>query len=163
MGTISTGANHALILFISRSNDTHWLNNGLVYLKTALSCGPCLLLACVRIYTHCHSTLIRRGVMGTPSFYPLYFKHYWGSATFCADPDPTPDQTYFFSDFKDAKNNIFSYFFLITCQQVRTSSSVWKAKFFAKLFVLKFYFAGIFSVRWTHLWEKGRIRILTSD
>jgi hypothetical protein len=30
--------------------------------RTALSCGPCLLLACVRSYTHCHSTrtLIRR-------------------------------------------------------------------------------------------------------
>jgi hypothetical protein len=55
--------------------------------------------------------------MGTPSFYPLYFKQCLGSATFCAGPDQTPDPTYFFIDFKDARNNIFSYFFLITCQQ----------------------------------------------
>jgi hypothetical protein len=39
------------------------------------------------------------------------------------DPDPTPDPTPFFIDFKDAKKN----------------------------FVLKCYFAGIISVRSTHL------------
>jgi hypothetical protein len=33
------------------------------------------------------------------------------------DPDPTPDPTPFFTNFKDAKKNIFSYFFLITCPQ----------------------------------------------
>ena len=34
------------------------------------------------------------------------------------DPDPVPDPTSFFIDFKDATKNIFvSYFFLITCQQ----------------------------------------------
>ncbi len=34
---------------------------------------------------------------------------------FGADPDPTPDPTPFFIDFKDAKRK--SYFFLITCPQ----------------------------------------------
>jgi hypothetical protein len=29
--------------------------------------------------------------------------------------------------------------------------------------VLKLYFAGIFLVRSIHLWEKGKIRIRTSD
>jgi hypothetical protein len=33
------------------------------------------------------------------------------------DPDPTPDLTPFFSDFKDAKKLFFSYFFLITYPQ----------------------------------------------
>jgi hypothetical protein len=51
----------------------------------------------------------------------------WGSLTFwCGppdpylwlmDPDPTPDPTPFFNDFKDVKKKI-SYFFLITYPQV---------------------------------------------
>jgi hypothetical protein len=41
--------------------------------------------------------------------------------------------------------------------------SVLKMKFFAKTFVLKYYFSSIISVRPTHLWEKGsRIRTLTN-
>ncbi len=62
---------------------------------------------------------------------------------FGADPDPTP----FFSDFKDEKKKII--FSLIYC--------------FQDNFVLKFYFASIISVCSTPLWEKGRIRIRTSD
>jgi hypothetical protein len=37
------------------------------------------------------------------------------------DPDPTPDPTPFSIDFKDAKKNFFSYFFLITCPQALQS------------------------------------------
>jgi hypothetical protein len=33
---------------------------------------------------------------------------------FGSEPDATPDPTPFFSDFKDAEKNCFSYFFLIT-------------------------------------------------
>ncbi len=51
------------------------------------------------------------------------------------DPDPTPDPTPFFRDFKDAKKIIFSpYYFLITYQL----SSVLKIKFFAKLLKILF-------------------------
>jgi hypothetical protein len=64
------------------------------------------------------------------------------------DPDPTPDLTPFFIDFKDAKK-ISSYFFLITCPQAHHLQSK-KLFFFAKI-VLKFYFAGTISVRSTHL------------
>jgi hypothetical protein len=66
------------------------------------------------------------------------------------DPDPTPDPTPFFFDFKDAKKNIFfSYFFLITCPQAHHRHS--KKFSFGQHFELKSYFAGIVSVRSTHL------------
>jgi hypothetical protein len=42
------------------------------------------------------------------------------------DPDPTP----FFIDFKDAKKNIFSYFFLFICPQ---ANHLQYKKFFAKI------------------------------
>ncbi len=43
------------------------------------------------------------------------------------DPDLTPDPTPFFSDFKDAKKLIFSYFFLkITYPQAKLGG--WVAK-----------------------------------
>jgi hypothetical protein len=71
----------------------------------------------------------------------------WGSVTFCCgsgsvdpylwltDPDPTPDPTPFFSNFQDAKK---------------------KKNYF--IFVVKFYFASIISVRATSSWEKGKIQ-----
>jgi hypothetical protein len=52
-------------------------------------------------------------------------------------PDPTPDQTTFFTNFKDAKKN--SYFFLITCPQAHHLQNK-KLNFFLK-FWLKFYFS----------------------
>jgi hypothetical protein len=65
------------------------------------------------------------------------------------DPDPIPDPTHFFIDFKDVKKILFSYFFLITCPD---ANHLWsKNSIFAKILVLKFYFAGIISVRSTHL------------
>jgi hypothetical protein len=67
---------------------------------------------------------------------------------FGSDPDPTP----FFNEFKDAKKLNFFVFFLITCPQAYHFPS---KKF---NFVLKFHFAGIISVRSTHLKEKIRIR-----
>ncbi len=67
------------------------------------------------------------------------------------DPDPTPDPTPFFVHFKDAKK-IFPIFFLLTCPQAHHLQS--KNLIFCWNFVLKLYFAGILSVRWTHLWEK---------
>jgi hypothetical protein len=39
------------------------------------------------------------------------------------DPDPTPDPTSFFSDFKDAKKIFFSFFFLITYPHVQCTLS----------------------------------------
>jgi hypothetical protein len=65
------------------------------------------------------------------------------------DPDPTPDPTNFFIDFKDAKKKKFSYFFLITCPQAHRLQT--KKFYFLLNFVLKFYFAGIISVRSTHI------------
>jgi hypothetical protein len=64
------------------------------------------------------------------------------------DPDPTPDPTPFFIDFKDAKNIFFLHiFFLITCPQAHHIQS-------KKInFVLKFYFLGIISVR-SNIYEK---------
>ncbi len=66
-------------------------------------------------------------------------------------PDPTPDLTTFFIDFKDAKKTIFFllFFFLITCPQSHHLQTK-KLNFFLK-FLLKFYFAGIIPVRSTHL------------
>ncbi len=81
---------------------------------------------------------------------------------FGADSDPTPDPTPFFSDYKDAKK-IFLFIFFSYNLPAGTLSSVLKIYFFAKTFVLKFYFASIVSVRSTTLWEKERIRIHTSD
>ncbi len=77
------------------------------------------------------------------------------------DPDPaqSPDPTSFFIYFKDVPKNIFFIYFLITCPQAQHLHS----KKFCKNFVLKLHFAGIISVRSTPLWEKGRIRIRTSD
>ncbi len=40
------------------------------------------------------------------------------------DPLPTPDPTPFFSDFKDAKINFFSYLFLITYPQAHYLQSL---------------------------------------
>jgi hypothetical protein len=57
------------------------------------------------------------------------------------DPDPTPDPTPFFIDFKDAKKkDIFFIFFLITCPQAHHLQS-------KKFNVLKYHFASIISVR----------------
>ncbi len=57
--------------------------------------------------------------------------------------DPTPDPTTFFIDFKNDKKKFSSHFFLIICPQTNHLQSC--------VFVLKFYFAGIISVRSTHL------------
>ncbi len=73
---------------------------------------------------------------------------------FGADPDPTPDPTPFFSDFKDVKKIIFFIFFSYNLPKGTWSSGL---NFIFVKFLLKFYFARI-SVRLTPLWEKGRIR-----
>jgi hypothetical protein len=65
------------------------------------------------------------------------------------DPDPTPDPTPFFIDFKDAKKIFCLIFFLITCPQAHHLQSK-KFNFWLKNF-FKFYFAGIISVRLTQL------------
>jgi hypothetical protein len=65
------------------------------------------------------------------------------------DPDPTPDPSLFLIDFKDAKSNLFKYFFLITCPETHLFTV--KNLIFAKITVLKCYFAGIISVRSAHL------------
>ncbi len=81
----------------------------------------------------------------------------WGSVTFrrgswsadpyiwLTDPDPTPDPTPFFSDFKDAKKIFFLQIFSFNLHITGT---------------LKFYFASMISVQLSSLREKGRIRIL---
>jgi hypothetical protein len=82
------------------------------------------------------------------------------------DPEPTPDPIPFFSDLKDAKNYFFFFiFFLLTYMQPcrHTIFSLKNYQFFAKNFLIQFYFASIISVRSTLLWEQGRIRIRTSD
>ncbi len=63
------------------------------------------------------------------------------------DPDSTPDQTPFFSNFKDAKKLIFSSFFYITLRHFIFS---------LKNLILQALFQSRYS---TPLWEKGRIRI----
>jgi hypothetical protein len=65
------------------------------------------------------------------------------------DPDPTPDPTSFFTDFKNAKKYLFSYFFLLTCLQAHHLQS--KKFNFLLNFLLQFCFAGIISGRSTHL------------
>jgi hypothetical protein len=74
-------------------------------------------------------------------------------------PDPTPDPTPLFGEFKDAKKiSFFTIFFSYNLPPTGTLSSVLKMKFFAKIFLLKSFFASIIS-------EKGRsrIRIRTTD
>jgi hypothetical protein len=44
------------------------------------------------------------------------------------EPDPTPDPTPFFSDFKDAKKNIFLFIFFAYYLPAGTLSSALKAK-----------------------------------
>jgi hypothetical protein len=56
------------------------------------------------------------------------------------DPDPNP----FFSDFKDAKNVFFSYFFLITYPQAHYLQSlkfIFLLKFCVKILFCKHYFS----------------------
>ncbi len=67
------------------------------------------------------------------------------------DPDPTPDPTPFFIDFRMHIFHI-SYFFLITCPQAHHLQSR-KSNFLLK-FCVKIYFEAIISVRSAHLWEK---------
>ncbi len=81
----------------------------------------------------------------------------WGSVTFwCGSgspdpylwlmdpaPDPTPDPTYFFNDFKDAKNNIFFILFLIICQQAHLLQSK-KCYFLRKKFCVRILFCRHF-------------------
>jgi hypothetical protein len=62
---------------------------------------------------------------------------------------PLMDPTSFFIVLRMPKK-IFLYIFLLTCQQAHHLQSQ-KFNFFDKNFVLKFYFAGIISVRSTHL------------
>jgi hypothetical protein len=65
------------------------------------------------------------------------------------DPDPTPDPTPFFSDFKDVNFfHIFSYYL-----PEGTSFSVLKIKFFAKILRKNFILQALFqSVQ--HIYEK---------
>ncbi len=138
---------------------------------------------------YCLSTIVLRGSSNNKFFF-LQWKHWcglvefhcsliilychllvecWGSMIFwcrsgSVSPDPhlwLVDPTSFFIHFKDAKKIFFSYFFLITCPQAHHLPS--KKITFAKILCKKFYFAGITSVHSTHLWEKRRIRIRTSD
>jgi hypothetical protein len=73
-----------------------------------------------------------------------------------ADPDPA---TQINADPDPCKKKI--KFFLITCPHAHHLQSN-KIKFLLKFCLEKFDFAGIISVRSTHLWEKGRIRVRTS-
>ncbi len=67
------------------------------------------------------------------------------------DPDPIPDPTPFFGDFKDAKKKKkFPYFFSFNFT-AGTLSSVLKIVFFAKICVKILHFASIISVRSTSL------------
>jgi hypothetical protein len=60
-----------------------------------------------------------------------------------SDPNPTPDTTPLFSDFKDAKKIYFFAHFFSYNLPAGTLSSVLKTQFLQK-FMLKFYFARIF-------------------
>ncbi len=72
------------------------------------------------------------------------------------DPDPTPDPTYFFIDFKDATKNIFfSYFFLITCQQAHHLQSK-KFKFFAEILCKKILFCRHYFSPFNTSMRKGK-------
>jgi hypothetical protein len=63
--------------------------------------------------------------------------------------DPDPDSPPFFIGFKNAKKYLFSYFFFYLAHKHIIFS--FKNLIFCKNCVLKFYFAGIISVRSTHL------------
>jgi hypothetical protein len=65
------------------------------------------------------------------------------------DPDPTPDPTPSFIDFKDAKKIFFTCIFFLELANRQIIFSLKKK--FAKIIVLKCYSAGIISVRSTHL------------
>jgi hypothetical protein len=67
------------------------------------------------------------------------------------DPDPNPDPTPFFSNFKNPKKFIFIFFSYNLPAGTLSSVLKYKIKFFAKDFVLKFYFASSISVRSTPL------------
>jgi hypothetical protein len=74
-------------------------------------------------------------------------------------PDPTPDPTLFFIDFKDTKNIFFSYFFLLTCRQAHLirSKNLLLLKFGVIILFCRHYFSP------PHIYEKnGRIWIRTS-
>ncbi len=77
----------------------------------------------------------------------------WGSVTFLCgsgSPDPylwlmDPDPAPFFRDFKDVKNNFFSFiFFLITYPQAYYLQS-WKLNFLLKFWVKILFFKQFFS------------------
>jgi hypothetical protein len=63
-------------------------------------------------------------------------------AHFGADPDPTPDPTPFFSDFKDAKKEIFKLFF--------SKNLIFMLKFCVKILFCQHY---VFQFA-QHLYEK---------
>ncbi len=61
-------------------------------------------------------------------------------------PDPTPDPTPFFIDFKDAKKDFFSCFFLITCPQAHHLQSQkfnFLLKFCVKILFCRHYFSPL--------------------
>jgi hypothetical protein len=64
-----------------------------------------------------------------------------------ADPDPSPDPTPLFSDFKDANKIIFfSYFFLLTKRQALYLQSLiycFKGKFCVKILFCQHYFSPL--------------------
>jgi hypothetical protein len=62
------------------------------------------------------------------------------------DPDPTPVPTPFFSDFKDAKKFVFSYFVLITYLQAHYLQSKkfnFLLKFCVQILFCKHYFSPL--------------------
>jgi hypothetical protein len=71
------------------------------------------------------------------------------------DPDPTPDQTPFFTDFKDAKKMFFfSYFFLITCPLAHHFQS--KILNFLLKFCIKILFCGHYFSPLNTFLRKGK-------
>ncbi len=78
---------------------------------------------------------------------------------FGADPHPDQDSTPFFSDFKGAKRNFSSYFFLITYLQAHSLQSI---LIFAKILCQNFILQALFQSA-QHLYKKTEGWIRTSD
>ncbi len=86
---------------------------------------------------------------------------WWGSGSpryLCVivqAPDPTPDPTPFFSDFKDAKKKLFFSHIFSYNLPAGTLSSVLKISFFAKILCTHFILQEIFQSA-QHIYEKGK-------
>jgi hypothetical protein len=62
------------------------------------------------------------------------------------NPDPTPDPTPFFGDFKDAKNSFHIFSYNLKAHYLQSEKFIFWLKF-----CVKFYFASVISVRSTSL------------